>query len=62
MADIVREQKYGSVTNSMAQKNLWLNERINRNINLVLAGGGSGEASPRNCVPTLPSCWVISKR
>ena len=43
VADIVREQKYGSVTNSMAQKSLWLNERINRNINLVLAGGGSGE-------------------
>lgn len=43
VADIVREQKYGSVTNSTAQKNLWLNERINRNINSVFAGSGSSE-------------------
>jgi methyl-accepting chemotaxis protein len=43
VADIVRVQKYGSVTNSTAQKNLWLNERINRNINSVLAGSGSSE-------------------
>ncbi|MEE4144901.1 MAG: methyl-accepting chemotaxis protein [Halieaceae bacterium] len=43
VADIVREQKYGSVTNSMAQKNLWLNERINRNINSVLAGSGASD-------------------
>ncbi len=41
VADIVRVQKYGSVTNSTAQKNLWLNERINRNINRILAGTGS---------------------
>ena len=43
VADIVRQQKYGSVTNSTAQKNLWLNERINRNINSVLAGSGVSE-------------------
>ena len=47
VADIVREQKYGSVTNSTAQKNLWLNERINRNINSVFAGSGSSEKLSR---------------
>jgi len=47
VADIVRVQKYGSVTNSTAQKNLWLNERINRNINSVLAGSGSSEKLSR---------------
>lgn len=47
VADVVREQKYGSVTNSLAQKNLWLNERINRNINRVLAGNAVGETIPR---------------
>ena len=43
VADIVRVQKYGSVTNSTAQKNLWLNERINRNINRIFAGTGNVE-------------------
>ena len=43
VADSARLQKYGSETNALAQKNLWLNERINRNINSLLAGSGSGD-------------------
>ena len=46
VADVARQQKYGSATNSLAQKNLWLNERINRNINSILAGNpGDGAAA-----------------
>jgi methyl-accepting chemotaxis protein len=44
VADIVREQKYGSETSALAQKNLWLNERINRNITSILEGSGPADS------------------
>jgi twitching motility protein PilJ len=38
VARIVRDQDYGAATDAVAQQNLWLNERINRNVNRIVAG------------------------
>lgn len=38
VARIVRDQDYGAATEAVAQQNLWLNERINRNFNALVTG------------------------
>ncbi len=45
VANIVHDQNYGSETSSLAQRNLWLNERINRNINSIVAGSDPGDSA-----------------
>jgi twitching motility protein PilJ len=43
VARIVRDQDYGAATDAVAQQNLWLNERINRNVNRIVAGESDSE-------------------
>lgn len=46
VARIVRDQNYGAATDAVAQQNLWLNERINRNVNRLVSGEIASEKVP----------------
>ena len=43
VARIASDQNYDAATTAVAQKNLWLNERINRNVNRLLAGEATSD-------------------
>jgi methyl-accepting chemotaxis protein len=46
VARIVRDQDYGAATEAVAQQNLWLNERINRNFNALVTGEPASDKVP----------------
>jgi len=46
VASIVRDQDYGAATDAVAQQNLWLNERINRNVNRLVSGESASDKVP----------------
>tara|TARA_R110001592_G_scaffold337300_1_gene623577 strand:+ start:187297 stop:189375 length:2079 start_codon:yes stop_codon:yes gene_type:complete len=46
IARIVSEKDYGAATDTVAQQNLWLNERINRNINRLVNGEVVSDNAP----------------
>jgi len=46
VARIVRDQNYDAATDAVAQQNLWLNERINRNVNRLVSGEIASDKAP----------------
>jgi len=44
VARIVRDQDYGAATDAVAQQNLWLNERINRNVDRIVSGESDSDS------------------
>ena len=45
VAGIVSDKNYGAATDAVAQQNLWLNERINRNVNRLVNGDAVSDSA-----------------